>query len=128
MLFYVKSEYPPQLPPLGRGTVAIWEWMTAGTGFQLVTAASAARAPPGYKQHEKHCMPPVRPFCSFIRLIFFAGCVIDKAGGVRDCVFRSFTSRQVNKLRRCAPHAGRRQSIPWQTIARISIQVFQHNT
>lgn len=39
MLFYVKSEYPRQPPPLGRGTVMIWEWITAGTAFQLVSCS-----------------------------------------------------------------------------------------
>jgi len=96
MLFYVQSEYPLQPPPLGRGTVMIWEWITAGTGFQLVRAASASRAPPRCKEHEKYCTLPVRPFIHFILL---AGCVINKAGGVRACVFRSHISRQVNKLR-----------------------------
>ena len=55
MLFYVKSEYPPQPPPLGRGTVMIWKWITAGMCFQLVIAASASRAPPEYKEYETAC-------------------------------------------------------------------------
>lgn len=96
MLFYVKSEYPRQPPPLGRGTVMIWEWITAGMGFQLV-AASASRPPPGSKEYEKYCTLPGRAFCSFIHLISFAGCVIHNAGGVRACVFRSHIPRQVNK-------------------------------
>lgn len=50
---------------------------------------------------------------SFYTLSLFAECVINKAGGVRACGFRSYISRQVNKQRRTrllrtSPGAARR--------------------
>lgn len=77
----------------------IRECITAGICFQLV-AASASRALLGYKEHKKYCLLPGRAFCSFIHLILFAGCVINKAGGVRACGFNSYICRQVYTLHR----------------------------